>query len=226
MPTATRARDLRTTGSHAVRRERQPRARGWRSVVLALLAALLVTGVLRGTVVDVYWIGSDSMQPTVQPGDRVLVDKLVDPAALERGDLVVFDGRGSFAPLHSDDPWPVQVLQTLGRWTGLTGSESVYLKRVAGVPGDTVSCCGPSGRIEVDGEEIVEDYVLAGDRPSEIEFTVEVPEGRLWLMGDHRSASVDSRHLLGAPGGGLVRADKVIGEPIAVLWPRDRAGQL
>lgn len=226
MPTATRARDLRSTGSHAVRRERQPRVRGWRSVVLALLAALLVTGVLRGTVVDVYWIGSDSMQPTVQPGDRVLVDKLVDPSALERGDLVVFDGRGSFAPLHSDDPWPVQVLQTLGRWTGLTGSESVYLKRVAGVPGDTVSCCGPSGRIEVDGEEIVEDYVLAGDRPSEIEFTVEVPEGRLWLMGDHRSASVDSRHLLGAPGGGLVRADKVIGEPLAVLWPRDRAGQL
>lgn len=226
MSTGTRARDPRATGSYAVRRERQPRARGWRSVVLALLAAVLVTGLLRAFVLDVYWIGSDSMQPTVEPGDRVLVGKLVDEDALERGDLVVFDGRGSFAPLHSDDPWPVQVLQTLGRWSGLTGSDSVYLKRVIGTPGDTVACCGPSGRLEVDGEEIVEDYVLDGDRPSEVEFTAVVPEGRLWLMGDHRSVSVDSRSLLGAPGGGLVRADKVIGEPIAVLWPRDRAGQL
>lgn len=226
MTTGTRARDPRTTGSHAVRRERQPRARGWRSVVLALLTAVLVTGLLRAFVVDVYWIGSDSMQPTVEPGDRVLVGKLVDEGGLERGDLVVFDGRGSFAPLHSDDPWPAQVLQTLGRWSGLTGSDSVYLKRVVGTPGDTVACCGPSGRLEVDGEEITEDYVLDGDRPSEVEFTAVVPEGRLWLMGDHRSVSVDSRSLLGAPGGGLVRADKVIGEPIAVLWPRDRAGQL
>lgn len=226
MPTGTRAQDPRTTGSDAARRERQPRARGWRCVVLALLVAVLVTGVLRACVVDVYWIGSDSMQPTVQPGDRVLVDKLVDETDLERGDLVVFDGRGSFAPLRGDDPWPARALQSLGRWSGLTGSDSVYLKRIVGAPGDTVACCGPSGRLEVNGEEITEDYVLDGDRPSDIEFTVVVPEGRLWLMGDHRSVSVDSRHLLGAPGGGLVRADRVIGEPLAVLWPWDRAGQL
>jgi signal peptidase I len=224
--TGTRARDPRTTGSRAAPRERRPRLRGWRSVVLALLVAALLTGVLRTAVVDVYWIGSDSMQPTVQPGDRVLVDKLLDPSELERGDLVVFDGRGSFAPLHDDAPWPQQLLRTAGRWSGLVGSDSVYLKRVIGLPGDTVRCCGPSGRLEVDGREITEDYVFAGDRPSGVEFTAVVPEGRLWLMGDHRSVSVDSRSLLGAPGGGMVRADKVVGEPVAVLWPLDRAGQL
>ncbi len=226
MPTGTRARDPHTTGSHAVRRERQSRARGWRSVVLALLVAVLVAGLVRAFVADVYWIGSDSMQPTVEPGDRVLVTKLRGGAEPERGDLVVFDGRGSFAPLHSEDPWPVRTLHTAGRWTGLAGSDSVYLKRVIGTPGDTVACCGPSGRLVVNGEELAEDYVFTGDRPSEVEFTAAVPEGRLWLMGDHRSVSVDSRSLLGAPGGGLVRADKVIGEPVAVLWPLDRAGQL
>lgn len=226
MPTGTRARDRRTTGSHAVRRERQSRPRGWRSVVLALLLAVLLTGLLRALVVDVYWIGSDSMQPTVEPGDRVLVNKLVDGTRPERGDLVVFDGRGSFAPLRSDDPWPVRSLQALGRWTGLTGSDTAYLKRVIGTPGDTVECCAPSGRLLVNGEELAEDYVFEGEPPSAVEFTAVVPEGRLWLMGDHRSVSVDSRSLLGAPGGGLVRADKVIGEAVAVLWPPDRAGQL
>ncbi|MFI7482873.1 signal peptidase I [Kocuria sp. M1R5S2] len=226
MTTGTRARDPLTTGSRADPRERRPRFWGWRSVVLALLVAGLLSGVLRAAVVDVYWIGSDSMRPTVEPGDRVLVSKLVEPSDLEHGDLVVFDGRGSFAPLHDDAPWPERLLRTVGGWGGLAGSDSVYLKRVVGLPGDTVHCCGPSGRLVVGGEEIVEDYVLPGDRPSELEFTAVVPDGRLWLMGDHRSVSVDSRSLLGAPGGGMVRADKVIGEPVAVLWPLDRAGQL
>ena len=226
MRTEIGARDPETTGSHAAPRERQSRLRGWRSVVLALLVAAVVAGLVRAFVLDVYWVGSDSMQPTVEPGDRVLVSRLVDGTGLRRGDLVVFDGRGSFDPLHGDGPWPVRAVRTLGHWSGLVGSDTVYLKRVVGVPGDTVECCGPSGRLVVNGEEVAEDYVFPGDRPSAVEFTVVVPEGRLWLMGDHRSVSVDSRSLLGAPGGGLVRADKVIGEPVAVLWPAGRAGQL
>lgn len=226
MPTVTRARNPRSTGSHGVRRERRSRTRGRRSIVLALLVAVLLTGAVRALVVDVYWIGSGSMQPAVEPGDRVLVDKLVDETRLERGDLVVFDGRGSFAPLRSEDPWPAQALRTLGRWTGLTGSDTVYLKRVIGVPGDTVECCAPSGRLLVGGEELAEDYVFAGEPPSAVEFTAVVPPGRLWLMGDHRSVSVDSRSLLGAPGGGLVRADRVVGEAVAVLWPPGRSGRL
>lgn len=194
---------------------------GWRLVVVALSLALIVIIGLRTWVADIYYVGSESMQPTIQPGDRLLVDQLIDPGQLERGDLVVFDGRGSFAPVD-DDPPLIDLGQRLGSWIGLWPTEDVFVKRVIGVPGDTVACCDAQARVTIDGEPLEEPYLYPGDTPSQSEFEVQVPEGRLWLLGDHRSVSVDSRSLLGAPGGGLVRADRVLGTPTAIVWPPDR----
>ncbi|MDQ4490696.1 signal peptidase I [Sinomonas sp. ASV486] len=210
-----------------VRPERQSRLRGWRSVVLAVTVALIVWGVIRALVLDVFYIPSGSMEPLLAPGDRIAVVRTSsDSEPIRRGDVVVFDGRGSFAPLSSGRGWGADLVQSAAEWFGLVPNETVYVKRVIGVGGDHVRCCTAGGKIEVNGEPVDEPYVYAGDAPSTQAFDVVVPSGRLWLLGDHRSVSSDSRALLGAPGGGLVRTDKVIGRPTAILWPLDRLGGL
>ena len=221
-----RTEDPATAGSSAVPAAGSARRWWLRIVALAVLVALVLAALLRAFVVDVYWVGSASMEPTLQPGDRVLVDKLVDPERVGRGDIVVFDGRGSLDPLHSPDPWYARTAHSVARWVGLAGSSTAYVKRVIGIPGDTVACCTASGRLTVNGRAMTEDYVHPGDRPSDIPFSVHVPQGRVWLMGDHRSVSVDSRSLLGAPGGGLIRTGKIIGTAERVLWPPQRAADL
>lgn len=191
----------------------------------ALVAGVLIAAVVRAFFIEIYYIPSGSMAPTLQEGDRVLVNhRVYDDEAVERGDLVVFDGRGSFAPLHSDAALPVQALRTVGEWLGVLGSNTTYVKRVIGLPGDRVTCCDDQGRLTINGAPLEEQYLYPQDAPSEVEFDVRVPEGRLWLMGDHRSISVDSRSLMGAPGGGFVPIDRVIGRPTTIIWPWDRIG--
>ncbi|WP_239537131.1 signal peptidase I [Arthrobacter roseus] len=197
---------------------------GWRFVVCALLLAILISGFVRALVFDVYYIPSGSMAPLFDEGDRVLVSRLDQD--IHRGDVVVFDGRGSFAPISSGRSDVVDGVVALGRWIGLTSSDTVYVKRVIGVGGDTVACCSPTGQVMVNGEPIDEPYLFSGDKPSSVEFEAEVPQGRLWVMGDHRSVSADSRSLLGAPGGGMVPEDRVIGQPVAIIWPFSSAGKL
>lgn len=208
----------------AAHTKRRLRFAGWRFVLCALTAAVILTALVRAFIVDLYYIPSESMQPLLEPGDRVLVNRL--DGEVRRGDVIVFDGRGSLAPLDSGRPPLAEAAHTAGRWLGLAGSDTAYVKRVIGVPGDRVSCCGPDGRITVNGEPIEEPYLYPGDAPSETAFDVVVPEGRLWLLGDHRAESADSRSLLGAPGGGLVSEERVIGRAQRIVWPFERSTQI
>ncbi|RKR18724.1 signal peptidase I [Arthrobacter oryzae] len=201
--------------------KRQPGKPGWRFALLALVLAVAISAVVRSLWLDIYFIPSASMEPLLRTGDRILVAR-TGSQPLNRGDVVVFDGRGSFAPLNSGNGPVADALADAGRWLGLAGSDTTYVKRVIGLPGDRVVCCDAAGRLTVNGQPVAEPYLYPGDAPSTTKFSIEVPPGRLWLMGDHRSVSADSRSLLGAPGGGMVPLERVIGRPVQIIWPLDR----
>ncbi|GAA2322770.1 signal peptidase I [Streptomyces kunmingensis] len=166
-------------------------------VTLTLLACMAFLLAFSVFVMQPFQIPSSSMESTLRVGDRVLVNKLAYRFGAEpgRGDVVVFDGSGYFG-------------------------DADYIKRVVGVGGDRVVCCDSKGRIEVNGESVNERSLLhAGDAPSEVPFDIEVPDGTLFLLGDHRSDSRDSRDYLGAPGGGYIPVDRVIGRAQWIAWP-------
>jgi signal peptidase I len=190
--------------------------------------ALLVMMLVRGFLVQSFYVPSGSMEPTIRPGDRILVNKTVAAEDLRRGDVVVFDGTATFA---TADRTPPQAHGVVGRALAGTASlfgvalgEQDFVKRIIGLPGDRVVCCDTRGRLTVNGTAVDEDYVKAGDVPSETTFDVLVPTGRLWVMGDNRGNSADSRAHLGDPGGGTVRVRDVVGRALATYWPLTRLG--
>ncbi|RKN06660.1 signal peptidase I [Streptomyces radicis] len=227
------------TESDAQPQERDRPARpqkGWRrwsrSVrlwVVVALSTVVLTMLTNAFVMQPFLIPSGSMEGTLQVGDRVVVNKLAYRfgGEIERGDVIVFDGAGSFTAEQSDPGLLGGLLRTAGAAVGLSpSSDTDYVKRVIGVGGDRVRCCDSQGRIEVNGEPLDEPYLYPGDKPSNVTFDIRVPEGRLWVMGDHRSDSADSREYLGSPGGGTVPVDRVIGRVELIGWPVDRWGWL
>jgi signal peptidase I len=212
------------TGAAAVS-ERPRRGPSW---LLMLAVALLVMALVRGFLVQSFYVPSGSMEPTIVPGDRILVNKLVAGSSLQRGDVVVFDGTTTFAAAerkpHEDKGIIGRVLAGAASLLGVQLGEEDFVKRVIGLPGDHVVCCAPDGRLEVNGTPVSEPYIEPGDKPRELTFDVTVPAGRLWVMGDHRGDSADSRSHLGDPGGGTVSVDDVVGRTVARYWPLDRIG--
>ena len=190
--------------------------------------AVVVMLLVRGFLVQSFYVPSGSMEPTIEPGDRILVDKLVSGDDLSRGDVVVFDGTTTFA---AADRSPHQANGLIGRTlasaasaVGIDLGEQDFVKRVVGLPGDHVVCCDTGGRLTVNGKAVQEYYLHPGDKPSDLTFDVTVPAGRLWVMGDHRSDSADSRAHLGDPGGGMVRVQDVVGRAVVTFWPLTRLG--
>ena len=212
------------------RRERRQRSESGsflRELPFILVAALVLSLLIKTFLVQAFYIPSGSMENTLLIGDRVFVNKLTTRfGEVHRGDVVVFRDPANWLS-EATVPQPTGLAGAVRRaleFVGLapSSSDDDLIKRVIGVGGDTVACCDAKGRLTVNGVPLDEPYLYPGDVPSEEKFKVTVPQGDLWVMGDHRSVSEDSRVHIGEPGGGFVPEDDVVGRAFVVVWPLDR----
>lgn len=208
----------------SARRKRGPVATFLREVVIVMVSALLISLVLKTFFIQPFYIPSISMETTLDVGDRIVVNKLAPgPFDIERGDVVVFLDPGGW--LEGEQVPELSVVEQVLTWVGLLPENAGQhlVKRVIGLPGDHVVCCDDAGRITVNGVAISEPYVIAGAEPSDVPFDVVVPEGHLWVLGDNRPRSRDSRFNEGSVGEGFVPIENVVGRVFVILWPLDHA---
>ncbi|MEY3561565.1 MAG: signal peptidase, partial [Actinomycetota bacterium] len=192
--------------------------------VIIVGTALVLSVAIKAFLIRSFYIPSGSMLETLQINDRIIVNVMVpELIPLEHGDVVVFRDPGGWlgAIPTEDKPWLQEVGDFVLGTFGITAPDSAehLVKRVIGLPGDTIECCDADGRLLVNGVAIDETYIAPGSMPSEMEFKVTVPEGSYWVMGDNRQNSTDSRYHQNLPSGGFVNQEYVVGRAILVSWP-------
>ncbi|MDF2993053.1 MAG: signal peptidase [Microbacterium sp.] len=212
------------------------RRRGWgaffRDIIVIVLIALVVSFLVKTFVVRSFYIPSASMNNTLIEQDRILVDELTPRFGdYSRGDVVVFRDPGGWLPVSTQPPRPP--LEEGADWVlslfGLSApdSDDHLIKRVIGTPGDHVVCCNALGQISVNGVPLDEPYVKlspGATAPNPVPYDITVPDGSLWVLGDNRNSSKDSRFNQEQPGHGFVPIDNVVGRAFLITWPFSRFG--
>ena len=207
------------------------RKRGWkifvRDILIIFLAALLISFLIKTFLIRSFYIPSSSMEQTLHIDDRIIVNQL-EPGliAIEHGDIIVFrDPGGWLTPtIEPESNWFVTAVDAVLAFVGLSAPDSNdhLIKRVIGLPGDVVVCCNDFGQLTVNGVALEEPYVTLPDDVTKVtrdDFSVTVPEGALWVMGDNRYNSADSAFHRDDPTGGFVPIDNVVGRALLISWP-------
>ncbi|MFD1212788.1 signal peptidase I [Arthrobacter sp. GCM10027362] len=205
---------------------RSPLLSWLREIGIIIGVALVLSFLIKTFLFRAFYIPSTSMEDTLEVDDRIFVNLLVpEPFALSRGDVVVFrDDLGWLPPngTHSQQNWFQQALTFVGLLPD--SSQQHLVKRVIGVAGDHVVCCDADGRISVNGKPLTEPYLAPGSDNERIPFDVTVPEGKLWVMGDNRNHSADSREHRKESSHGFVDVRSVEGKAAVIAWPLERMG--
>lgn len=191
----------------------------WQETFLLLGLALLTSIVVKTLLLQMFFVPSASMRPQLIEDDRILVEKIsMWDGEVARGDVVVFRDPGGWLGA-TPDPTGVQALLSVA---GLYPDGGHLVKRAVAVGGDEVACCDTEGRMTVNGQPLTETYLAEGTAPSERQFEAVIPDDHVWVLGDNRTNSQDSRFHLDDLGQGAVPLDNVVGKVWAIVWPGDR----
>jgi signal peptidase I len=200
-----------------------------REFPILVIVALAVSLLIKTLLVQFFFIPSGSMENTLQIQDRVAVNKLPFISKnINRGDVVVFRDPANWLPEpYSGDE--NRIVAKIKEGLVLVGvlpnpAKQYLVKRVIGVAGDRVICCSKSGKLTINGKEATEPYIFAGNKVSEMDFNITVPEDKIWVMGDHRSASADSRYHQDDVNNGFVPVSRITGRAYAIIWPIKNIG--
>ena len=193
-----------------------------REFPILVIVALAVSLVIKSFLVQFFYIPSGSMENTLQINDRVAVNKIPFISnSINRGDVVVFRDPSNWLPepyVDNQNKVIAKIKDGLVLVGVLPNPAKQYLvKRVIGIAGDNV--VGKDGVVTINGKKTTEPYIFAGNKASELDFNVTVPEGKIWVMGDHRGASADSRYHQDDVNNGFVPESKVTGRVVGIIWP-------
>jgi signal peptidase I len=199
---------------------------GWlREIATVVVIAVVLSFLIKTFLFRAFFIPSESMVNTLDVDDRIFVNLLVpEPFALSRGDVVVFrDTKGWLPPAPAKAQGPFTWVQDGLTFVGLLpdNSEQHLVKRVIGLPGDHVVCCDAGGKLTINGTAIDEKYINPAEVPQIRNFDVTVPEGKVWVMGDNRNHSADSRAHMETDGGFIDLKD-LEGKAAVIAWPLNR----
>ena len=206
---------------------RRAKGGGLRELPILIISALVLSMIVKTFAVQFFYIPSGSMEQTLLVNDRVGVNKFAALYSdIKRGEVVVFRDPANWLATPTDESTGIWKLAKESLvFVGIfpDPAKQYLIKRVIGVGGDHVRCCTTDGKLEVNGKAINEPYIFPGDKPSDSPFDVKVPKGFIWVMGDHRGASADSRFHTDDPNKGMVPLNKVTGRALFVIWPFNRA---